>query len=258
MADRGRLDGKVALVTGAARGIGAATAELFYEEGAKLILVDTEVAGLTELVQGMDPNRILTGARDIGNEDDIRTIVEDGVRLFKGIDVLANVAAIRARVGPVTEMNPDEWDRVLRVNVTGAAICAKYAIPAMRRGGGGAIINVSSVHAEVGRKGWGAYDATRGAILALSRDMAHDHASDNIRVNVVAPGPVITGFHIESLSEEEGLTREQAEVKLRAKTRSNLMNRAADPIEIARAILFLATEESSFMTGSVMNVDGGY
>ncbi|MCU1545591.1 MAG: short-chain dehydrogenase [Homoserinimonas sp.] len=255
---KGKLQGKVAFVTGAARGIGAATAQLFYEEGANLVLIDTEIAGLTLLVDHMDRDRVLIGARNIGNESDMQSIVADGIQKFGRADVLANIAAVRAPIGPVTGMDADTWDHVLRVNITGAAICAKYVIPAMARSGGGSVINVSSVHAEVGRKGWSAYDATRGAVLALSRDMAHDHAFENIRVNVISPGPVITGFHIEKLAQEEGLTLHEAESQLREKPRNNLMNRAADPSEIARAILFLASEDSSFMTGSVMNVDGGY
>jgi NAD(P)-dependent dehydrogenase (short-subunit alcohol dehydrogenase family) len=251
-----QLTDKVAVVTGAGRGIGAATARLFYDEGARLILLDQDEAGLTELVTSLDPDRVYAAPCDIGNEAQVKSVIRNGHKLFGRIDVLANIAAIRVRPGPVTEVEVSDWDRILRVNITGVAICAKHAIPFMTEGG--SVINVSSVHAVVGRKNWAAYDATRAAVLALSRDMAQDHGIDGIRVNAISPGPVITDFHVQQLAHEEGISVSEADARLRELPRKNVMNRAADPIEVARAILFLASDNSSFMTGSVMNVDGGY
>jgi NAD(P)-dependent dehydrogenase (short-subunit alcohol dehydrogenase family) len=251
-----QLKDKVAVVTGAGRGIGEATARLFHEEGASLILLDQDESGLTELAASLGPDRVYVSPCDIGNEAQVEGAVQKGHELFGRIDVLANIAAIRVKPAPVTEIEVSEWDRILRVNITGVAICAKHVIPLM--GTGGSVINVSSVHATIGRKSWAAYDATRAAVLALSRDMAQDHGVDGIRVNVVAPGPVITGFHVQQLARQERIPASEAEARLRALPRKNVMNRAAEPIEVARAILFLASDNSSFMTASVMNVDGGY
>jgi NAD(P)-dependent dehydrogenase (short-subunit alcohol dehydrogenase family) len=138
------------------------------------------------------------------------------VERFGRLDVLANVAGVRAPVGPITEATTETWQRVLDANLLGMAACCKHAIPEMVRAGGGSIINVSSMNAEVARPGWAIYDASKAAVLALTRDMACDHARQRIRVNAICPGFVLTRFHIRNRARDRGVSYEETEKQLRA------------------------------------------
>jgi NAD(P)-dependent dehydrogenase (short-subunit alcohol dehydrogenase family) len=144
------------------------------------------------------------------------------------------------------------------VNLLGMAACCKYAIPELARAGGGSIINVSSVNALVARPGWAIYDASKAAVLALTRDLACDHARDGIRVNAVCPGFVLTRYHIRNRARARGITEREAAAELREETRTaNLLGRPAEPRELAYTLLFLASDESSFATVAVFRIDGG-
>jgi NAD(P)-dependent dehydrogenase (short-subunit alcohol dehydrogenase family) len=256
----GRLDGKVAVVTGGGGGIGEATGALFWREGAAVVLVDNNADDLGQATRGIgDPGeRLLAVTANIADEREAARLIRAAIERFGRLDILANIAGVRAPVGPVTEATTDQWQRVLDVNLLGMATCCKHAIPEMVRGGGGSIINVSSVNAEVARPGWAIYDASKAAVLALTRDMACDHARQGIRVNAICPGFVLTRFHIRNRALDRGKSYEETENELRAERYPfNVMGRPGEPHEIAYALLFLASSESSYATGAIFHIDGG-
>ena len=254
----GRLAGKVALVTGAGGGIGAATSRLFAQEGAQVALVDIDAEAAARAAAAIDGDdgRALAIAADLGEEPEAERAVAEAVRRFGRLDVLVNNAGVRL-YGPITGATTESWDWILGANLLAAAYCAKHAVPHMARQGGGSIVNVSSVAAVRGRPGMVQYDTTKGGLLGMTKAMAHDHAADRIRVNAICPGATLTGFHVRRRAEARGLTLPAAEAELRAEPVANLLGRQAEPIEIAYAILFLAGDEASFVTGAVLMVDGG-
>lgn len=254
-----RLVDDVALVTGGGGGIGEATARLFWEEGAKVMIVDVDGDAAQTAARGIDPRgeRIAAVAADLTNEVEAERAVRETVARFGKLDVLANVAAVRVH-GPVTDATVESWDFVIGVNLLAVAYGCKYAIPEMAKNGGGSIITVSSANATVGRKGMGQYDATKNAVLALTRSMACDHAAQGIRVNAVSPGPTLTPYHIRNRVKRTGETMDEAEAAMRAAGAPHtLLGRQAEPREIACALLFLASDESSYVTGANFAIDGG-
>jgi NAD(P)-dependent dehydrogenase (short-subunit alcohol dehydrogenase family) len=257
----GRLDGKVAIVTGGGGGIGEATGALFREQGASVAMVDNNADDLEHAVRAIsdDPaERILSVVADITQESEAARIVSATVERFGRLDVLVNIAGVRAPVGPITATTTEMWRHVLDVNLLGMVACCKYAVPEMVRVGGGSIINVSSINAEVARPGWAIYDASKAAVLALTRDMACDHARQGIRVNAVCPGFVLTRFHIRNRAQSQGTSYEDAETQMRSEPYPyNLMGRPGEPRELAHTLLFLASGESSYATGAVFHIDGG-
>jgi NAD(P)-dependent dehydrogenase (short-subunit alcohol dehydrogenase family) len=256
MADR--LAGKVALVTGGAGGIGAATAELFVSEGAAVTIVDPVADAVERATAAIDPagNRLLGIVADVGQEPEAERTVRETVQKFGRLDVLVTAAGVRL-YGPVTEATPESWLWILGANLLGAAYCSKFAIPEMARNGGGTIVNVSSTNAINGRAGMAQYDATKAALLSLTRSLACDHGHQGIRVNAVCPGFTITPFHIRRKAEADGISYDEAQAILREQPSHNVLGRGADSMEIARSILFLACDESSNVTGATLMVDGG-
>jgi NAD(P)-dependent dehydrogenase (short-subunit alcohol dehydrogenase family) len=256
MADR--LAGKVALVTGGAGGIGAATAELFVKEGARVTIVDPAADAVAQAVARIDPSgeKVLGIVADLSQEPECERAVRETVGRFGRLDSLVTAAGVRL-YGPVTEATAESWNWILGVNLLGAAFCAKFSIPEMAKNGGGTIVNVSSTNALNGRAGMAQYDATKAALLALTRSLACDHAPQGIRVNAVCPGFTITPFHVRRKAQNDGISLEEAGAILREEPAHNLLKRGADPAEIANAILFLASSESSMMTGATVMVDGG-
>lgn len=254
-----RLAGKVVLVTGGGGGIGEATARLCHEEGASVALVDIDEEAAAHAAHGIDPSgahTIALGAA-LQQEPEAERAVRETVARFGKLDVLANVAGVRV-YGPITEASPQSWQRILESNLLATAYCAKFAIPEMVRGGGGSIVNVSSVFAVAGRSGMAQYDATKGALLSLTRAMACDHAEQHIRVNAVCPGATITTFHARRRAAATGTTLEVAMAELEAEGLPGaLINRQAHPREIAYGILFLASDEASYITGATLMIDGG-
>lgn len=254
-----RLANKVALVTGGGGGIGEATARLFHEEGAQVIIVDLDGDAAQTAADGIDPDgkRIGAIAADLTQEAEAERAVAETVERFGRLDVLANVAAVRVH-GPVTEATTKSWEHIIAVNLLAVAYGCKYAIPAMVRGGGGSIVTVSSANATVGRSGMAQYDATKNAVLALTRAMACDHADAGILVNAVSPGPTLTQYHVRNRVARTGETMDEAEAAMRAAGAPNtLLKRQAEPWEIANAILFLASDEASYVTGANFMIDGG-
>jgi NAD(P)-dependent dehydrogenase (short-subunit alcohol dehydrogenase family) len=246
-----RLAGKTALITGAAAGIGKATAELFVREGARVVLADQNQDALARTAEPLG-EAAHTCRVDVSRAAEVEAMMADAVARLGRLDILVNNAGYGIR-GNVVTTSEDDWNALMSVNVTGVFLCAKYAIPHMVRDGGGAIVNTASTIAMVGLADRAAYVASKGAVLALTRAMALDHAADNIRVNCVAPGVVWSSYYEKMVATHEDPEGFKARLKARAPT-----NRWGEPHEIATAILWLASDEASFATGSAMTVDGGY
>ncbi|HET7768559.1 MAG TPA: SDR family oxidoreductase [Chloroflexota bacterium] len=253
-----RMDGKVTLVTGGGGGIGEATARLFWEEGALVSLVDSNAEAAQTAARAIDPSgaRVLAIGADLSREPEAERAVAETVARFGRLDSVANVAGVRVW-GPITEATPESWDFIVDVNLKAVAYVSKFAVREMVKVGGGTIVNVSSANAIQGRSGMAQYDATKAAVLALTRSMAYDHADHGIRVNAVCPGPTLTMFHVRRRAAANNVSLEQAESELRAATPRIPLKRQADPREIAYPILFLACPESSYVTGATLMADGG-
>jgi NAD(P)-dependent dehydrogenase (short-subunit alcohol dehydrogenase family) len=249
----GKLEGKVALVTGAAMGIGRSTAVLLAKEGARVVLADIDEQNAKE------SSRQIEGAggqayfvrTDVSKSEDVEAAVNAAVETFGSIDVLHNNAAV-ALGETVVDTTDELWNRVLDVNLGGIYRGCKYAIPHMIRNGGGSIINSSSVQALRGFAGWAAYAASKGGIISLTQQVALEYAKHNIRVNCIAPGTIMTPMN-EKLFEEA----EDPESLIETWNRMHPIGRFGQPEEVAEAILFLASDASSFVTGHCLVVDGG-
>jgi NAD(P)-dependent dehydrogenase (short-subunit alcohol dehydrogenase family) len=249
----GRLQGKVAIVTGAgsrAEGIGngRAAAVLFAREGARVLLVDqqADAAERTLAMINSEGGEAAVFLADVTRAADCRAMVDEAVRRWGRLDVLDNNVGIGGR-GTVVEVEEAEWEQVMRVNVTGMMLASKHAIPVLAAGGGGAIINISSISA-LRPRGLTPYSASKGAVIALTRAMAVDHASQGIRVNCIAPGPVYTPMVYAG-----GMSDELRERRRRA----SLLGIEGSGWDVGYAALFLASDEAKFVTGVLLPVDGG-
>lgn len=254
-----RLANKIAIVTGGGGGMGAATARLFWEEGARVGLIDNNLEAARAAASDIDPDgqRVLAVGADLAIEDEAQRAVQETVAHFGRLDVLANVAGVRVPAATIPEATAESWAFIIGVNLLGVAYTSKFAVPEMIKAGGGSIVNVSSANAIVGRPKWAQYDATKAAVLALTRDMAHDHADDHIRVNSVCPGPTITSYHIRNRATQDNTSPQAAEAAMRQAGTRNLFKRYGEPSELAYSILFLACDESSYVTGANFMIDGG-
>jgi dihydroanticapsin dehydrogenase len=251
-----RLKDKVAVITGGGAGIGRATCELFAEEGATVVIAERDTANgraVAEHIQNKG-GRALFVQTDVSDEAGVRRMVEQAVAAFGRINILVNNAAIFVLRG--IEATPEEWRQILDVNVMGPALVAKHVVPHMRRAGGGAIVNLSSISSFIAQPHFVTYNATKAAVASMTRCMALDLAPDNIRVNAVAPGAVWTQI-VERQCREAGLDRAAAD-KDPCWGGAHMIQRVAEPREIAYAILFLASDEASFITAENLMVDGGY
>jgi NAD(P)-dependent dehydrogenase (short-subunit alcohol dehydrogenase family) len=249
-----RLEGKVALVTGGAVGIGEATCRLFAKEGAAVGVFDRDQAGARATVDAITRagGRAIQLAGDVTSLRDAKAAVAACRKAFGGLDIVVNNAGVLGS-GTVETTEEDESHRVMDINVTGVYLMSKAAIPELRKRGGGSIINVSSAAGLVGWFDQAAYDASKGAVVNLTRSMALDFAPDGIRVNCLVPAHVVTPMSDAVL---RGTPKGRARRKLMVSLQP--IGRFGEPIEIAYGALFLASDESRYMTGSPMIMDGGY
>ena len=251
-----RLHGQVALITGAGSGIGAATAHIFAQEGASVFLVDADAQGLERtrhaLLQTMPEAQVRCLQADVSDRDLALQAVADCVAAFAGLDILVNNAAMR-NYSPAAEATSQEWQAIVGVNLVGITNYCHAALPHLRRSGRGSIVNVSSCYAIKGRKGMALYDATKAAQLALTRSLACEEAVHGVRVNAVCPGSTLTDFHV-GRAQKIGKSVEQLKTERKD---TSLLGRWATPEEIAWPILWMASSEGSFITGTTLVVDGG-
>jgi NAD(P)-dependent dehydrogenase (short-subunit alcohol dehydrogenase family) len=245
-----RLKDRVAIVTGAASGIGFATALRFAAEGARVVAADlVENSQLAEAV-GSAAGTISSIPTDVSKADSVANLFSSTLERHGRLDVLVNCAGIElARTA--TDTIEDDWDRLMNVNLKGVFLCAKAAVPAMRPQGG-VIINVASELGLVAAPELAAYCASKGGVIQLTKAMAIDHAAENIRVNCVCPGPINTPLLDRIIATAADPNRERRETVEKV-----LLKRLGEPREIANVILFLASSESSFMTGAIVVADGG-
>jgi meso-butanediol dehydrogenase / (S,S)-butanediol dehydrogenase / diacetyl reductase len=248
-----QLAGKVAIVTGAGSGIGQSAAMVFAEEGASVLVVDWCQENGEETVAAVRKNghEAAFCYTDVSKARDVENMVEAALRHYGKIDVLLNNAAVQI-MAKLVETKEEDWDRIHSVNLKGVFLCCKYAIPVMMRNGGGSIINMSSALGLVGDADLVAYGAAKGGIIALTKAAAIGYGPHGIRVNCICPGDVDTKLfkdYYSGLPDPEGFRQQvYSEYALR---------RIAEPREIARLALFLASDASSFMTGSALVIDGG-
>ena len=237
----GRIRGKVAIVTGGGKGIGRSTAELLAEEGATVVVGDVE-----EPEPFTQPS-VEVERLDVSRLEDWERAVETVVARHGRIDVLFNNAGLVGSYEPIDAIALDDWERILGINLMGVFYGMRTVIPVMRRGGGGSIVNASSIWGLVGAPGVAAYQASKGAVATLTKNAAMSYVGDGIRVNSVHPGIIDTPM----------ITAQDAEVTA-AVVDATPMRRLGTPRDIAYAVLYLASDESSFVTGAELVVDGGY
>jgi NAD(P)-dependent dehydrogenase (short-subunit alcohol dehydrogenase family) len=249
-----QLQDKVAIITGAATGIGRATALLFAKEGASVVVADINEDDAQRTVADIEDKG--GSARfvqtDVSEAEDVQALMERSAEEMGGIDVIVNNAGAQ-RSGAVTEFEESEWDLLMRVNPRSCFLGAKYGVPYLRERGGGSIVNVSSLAGLKGGPGMTAYSASKGAIIAFTRALAEELAPDNIRANSVCPGWIDTPFNEPAIEFMGGRAQQEEMVQ-----QTVPLKRQGRPEEIAPGILYLASDASSYVTGQELVIDGGF
>jgi len=247
---RQRFSGRVVIVTGSGSGIGRETALAFAREGAQVVVADIDPDGASGTVAEVDDagGQATVCRVDVSDDESVREMVDLAVHTYGRLDVLHNNAYWASLNRSVTETSLSEWDRTIAVTLTGVFLGCKHAIPAMIEGGGGAIVNTASVSALAASPRFAAYIAAKGGVVALTRSVAFDYGSAGIRCNAVAPGLIETPATVAVLADPERRAWLTSKI---------LVGRAGQPSDIANAVLYLASDESAFMTGQTLVVDGG-
>jgi NAD(P)-dependent dehydrogenase (short-subunit alcohol dehydrogenase family) len=246
-----RLAGRVAFVTGGAQGIGRAIVERFLAEGAQVALVDIDQIAAAETIAALGPNDYLLSLMcDVTSEREVQDAVATTIERFGGLDILINNAGMNA-YGDATTMTEGDWNRLFDVDLKASWLCAKHALPALAASGRGSIVNIASIHALMTIKGFFPYAAAKSAILGLTRSLALDYGTSNVRANAVCPGYVRTRLVQEwfDLQDDPGVEARVIE--------QQPLGRIGEPAEVASLVAFLASDESSYMTGAVISIDGG-
>lgn len=250
---KGRLDGKVAVITGAASGIGRAVAMLFAREGAKLVLADMEEKGLSETLGLVkrEGGEAMTKRTNVAIEEEVKELIDSGIRTYSQIDILCNNAGITGHLSGLEEQSGEDWKRVYEINVLGAVYATKHVAKHMQDRKSGAIVNTASVAGIRSGAGGNAYSASKAALINFTQTAACDLGGFNVRVNAVCPGLIETGMTkpVFELARARGKFD-----KLGSRCE---LRRYGRPEEVASAILFLASDESSYITGQALPVDGG-
>jgi NAD(P)-dependent dehydrogenase (short-subunit alcohol dehydrogenase family) len=240
-----RLRGKVALVTGTGSGIGRAIAERFIAEGAKVIAVDIS-GNQNAVAEKLGPNCVPFHA-DVSKSADVQAMLAAAVSKFGGLHVLCNNAAIEGHMAPVGEYPEEEWEKVMAINLRSVFLGMRYGIPLMLKSGGGSIVNTASMAAMVAFPNMAAYCAAKGGVKQLTKTAAVEYAAQGIRANAICPGTIKTA-----------ITAALPPEYIKAIINANPVKRIAEPVEVAHLALFLASDESSFITGTEITIDGGY
>ncbi len=248
-----RLDGKVAVITGAASGIGEGTARRFAEEGAQLVIADVQEEQLGEVARSINEAAgdevCLPVSADVRNSEDVQGMLNAAVERFGGVDIVYNNAGIGRNEGNVRDCPEELFDRIIDINLKGVWLGIKHSIPLLEARGGGSIISTATISGLSGLSGIGAYCASKGGVIALTRAAAGEWAGQNIRINCICPGGIVTGI--------SGFNRDPDETRAML-SRIDPVNRAGEPVDIANAALWLASDESTFVTGQAIVVDGGW
>ena len=246
-----RLDNKVAIITGASKGIGKAIAKALGQQGAKIVIVSRKQEAVDETAKEFCAEGIeaIGIAAHMGNSDQIKNMVSQTVKHFGGIDIIVNNAAINPTFGPIIETDNAIFDKIMEVNVKGPMELCKLAYPFMKQKGAGSIINISSIEGITPGLGLGLYSISKATLIALTKVLAKEWGADNIRANVICPGLINTKFS-QTLVENEKI--------LKHVLAKQALPQLAEPTDIAGLALFLASNASSFCTGSVITADGGY
>lgn len=245
-----RISDKVAIITGAASGIGRTTAILFAKEGGKVVVADKNEVGGNETVDLIrsDGGQAIFDYVNVTSATDMQGMVKTTINTYGKLNILVNNAGIATRL-PVVDLSEEDWDRNIDVNLKSIYLSSKYAIPRMIENGGGSIVNIASIYGIVGGRVRAAYAASKGGVVNLTRSMALDYALHKIRVNCVCPGFVNTPLLKNILKNKE---------EYQALADLHPMGRLGDMLEIALGVLYLASDESSFVTGIALPIDGGY
>jgi NAD(P)-dependent dehydrogenase (short-subunit alcohol dehydrogenase family) len=255
MLTKRRVEGKVAIVTGGAKGIGRAACLMLAREGAKVAVTDLDDQGGRDVVERI----IASGGEgrywhlNVGNEAEVKKVFDEVARTFGEVNILVNNAGIAGTNLPTHEVSEAEWDEVMRVNVKGVFFGVKHAVPHMKQAGGGSIVNLSSIYGLVGSPDVPPYHASKGAVRLMTKTDALLYAKDKIRVNSIHPGYIWTPM-------VEGFLKSQGDVNegIKAAGAMHPLGHVGEPDDIAYGILYLASDESKFVTGSELVIDGGY
>ena len=255
-----RLEGKVAVITGATGGIGRAASRLFAEEGARVALVDLDEAALREVAGSIGEDQASYTVADVTQPEQTQVYINEAVHRWGGIDVLLANAGIEGTLSPITEYPVEMFDRVMAVNVRGVWLGIKYVVPVMRERGGGSIVVTSSAAGISGTPDMSAYNTSKHAVIGLMRTASLEGAPHGIRVNTVNPAPIETRM-MRSIEEQRVAAMDDSSVTVEVAKQAFAdripLQRYGDPTEVARMMLFLSSDDSSFCTGGVYMVDGG-